>query len=918
MRFEAATHGLTGPQLWFRLLRSVGAVALATIFLCGFASQARAFGIDYFDGEVIDPSGAAYTRAGGHPYEAVTQIKFPTKIGLDGRVIPDGHLRNLEVDLPAGFIGNAMATPRCPQATYEETGSCPADTQVGVAFPEYNYGIGESPLYNLEPSPGAAAEFGFRVVILNIHLVAELRPNDNGVRIRVQEASQQAPKVQGSIVRFWGTPADPRHDAARGGPTQAPRIPLLTNPTSCVGPVETTARADSWEEPGILHELGFFSHLGAPNQDVLAGNDSCNQVPFSPGIKFQPTSTQADAPTGLDVEISVPSSGLLNPDGISQSALKKAVVTLPEGMSVNPSSADGLGSCSPAQLAAETATSAPGAGCPESAKIGTVAVTTPLLAEQLQGSIYLAKQNDNPFNSLLALYVVIKSPDRGVAIKLAGRIDPDPTTGRLVASFDDNPQLPFTSLSLHFKSGNRSALINPPTCGTHTIQTELTPWSGNPPLKLSETFEVSSGPNGGPCPVAGQFDPGFEAGTVTPIAGAYSPLVVKASLADGSQVLRGLSVDLPPGLTGKLQGIPYCSQASLDAAAAKSGTAELASPSCPAASRVGSVDVGAGAGSTPFHVGASAYLAGPYKGAPLSLAVLTPAVAGPFDLGTVVVRVALQVDPGTARITATSDPIPTILQGIPLHVRSVTFNTDRPEFTLNPTSCNPFSLAGTLVGTSSSKAVSSRFQVGACGALAFKPKLSMRFSGAPPRRGGFPALKAVVSAGAGQANIGKTAVLLPGTELLEQNHIRTICTRDQWAADACPPASVYGKAKAITPLLDQPLEGPVYLRANGGARELPDLVADLRGQIDIELAGYIDTVVRNGVPRMRTRFLSVPDAPVTRFVLEMQGGRKGLLANNTNLCKAKPRASVSFDGQNGKTHNLNPLVAVAGCGRKGK
>ena len=322
--------------------------------------------------------------------------------------------------------------------------------------------------------------------------------------------------------------------------------------------------------------------------------------------------------------------------------------------------------------------------------------------------------------------------------------------------------------------------------------------------------------------------------------------MVKAARPDGSQVLKGLSVDLPPGLTGKLQGIPYCPQASLDAAAAKSGRDELASPSCPAASRVGSVDVGAGAGSTPFHVSASAYLAGPYKGAPLSLAVLTPAVAGPFDLGTVVVRVALNVDPATARITAISDPIPTILQGIPLHVRSVTFNTDRPEFTLNPTSCNPFSLAGTLFGTSSSKTVSSRFQVGACEALGFGPKFSMRFSGAPPRRGGFPALRAVVTAGAGQANIGKAAVLLPSTELLEQGHMRTICTRAEWAADACPAATIYGYAKAWTPLLDQPLQGPVYLKANGGARDLPDLVADLKGQIDIELTGYIDTVVRKG------------------------------------------------------------------------
>jgi hypothetical protein len=384
---------------------------------------------------------------------------------------------------------------------------------------------------------------------------------------------------------------------------------------------------------------------------------------------------------------------------------------------------------------------------------------------------------------------------------------------------------------------------------------------------------------------------------------------LKVKREDATQPLAGIDTTLPPGLTGKLAGIPYCSEAQIAQAQARSkpneGTLELSNPSCPAASEVGTVDVSAGAGITPLHVTGHAYLAGPYKGAPLSLVIVTPAVAGPFDLGAVVVRTALYLNPETAQIHAVSDPLPQILDGIPLDVRQVALKMGRPEFTLNPTSCDPMSISGTLTSAlGQSAALTSPFQVGGCNALAFKPKLAIRLKGAT-KRTGHPALTAVATFSKGQANTKRVAVTLPRSEFLDQGHIGTVCTRVQFAANQCPKASVYGKARATTPLLDQPLSGPVYLRSS--SHELPDLVIALHGQVDVVLDGRVDSV--NG--GIRNTFEAAPDAPVSKFVLEMQGGRKGLLINSANLCKLKPaatRAVVKMEAQNGKVWDTEPVV----------
>ncbi|HEY4561850.1 MAG TPA: hypothetical protein VIJ36_02670, partial [Thermoanaerobaculia bacterium] len=434
------------------------------------------------------------------------------------------------------------------------------------------------------------------------------------------------------------------------------------------------------------------------------------------------------------------------------------------------------------------------------------------------------------------------------------------------------------------------------------------------------SFTVSADAKGAPCPPE-RFSPAFGGATENPLAGTYSPFNLSFSREDGEVQLEGLAATLPPGLLGSLKGIPYCPEAALAAVsgALGAGAAQEASPSCPTASRLGTVTVGAGAGPNPFYTqSGKAYLAGPYKGAPLSLAVIAPAVAGPFDLGSVVVRNALRVDPESTQITAVSDPLPQILHGIPLDLRDVRVALDRPSFTLNPTSCDPMAIEATLTSTKGTSAErSERFQVGACKRLAFGPGLSLRLKGGT-HRAQHPALRAVLrmpTKGA-NANIARTSVALPHSEFLAQAHIRTVCTRVQFAAGAgngteCPKGSVYGHAAAISPLLDEPLEGPVYLRSSN--HTLPDLVAALGGQIDVDLVGRIDSARDGGI---RTTFATVPDAPVSKFVLSMQGGRKGLLENSTDLCRSPHRATVAMDAHNGKTADSRPVLRVRCRGGK--
>jgi hypothetical protein len=916
--------------------RAKGAIlAAAAVLGClAFALPAQADPVELLNlsSEPVNEDLTPSQAAGAHPWELITSFEVNESEAPpgSGNFAPAGNLRDAETKLPPGAIGNAENMPKCRQENMNELGNCPAATQVGVAFLKLQF-IGPpvvfpAPVYNLVPPPGMPAQFGVVVVSSITHIDFSVRSDsDYGITATLHRINAAAP-MYGSKLVIWGVPGDPSHNGDRTGtlpppefdedgdeipPPPLPRKPLLTNPTSCHQPLRTTVAVNTFQDP-----VNFVEEEALAEPMV-----GCDQLDFKPTIEAKPTTNLADSPSGLEFSLQIPQNE--DPDGSATALLREAKVQFPPGFTVNPSSANGLGACSPEQIGLTTPVGqanahfnlAP-ASCPDASKIGSVRIDTALLDHPMEGSVYLATQGANPFGSVIALYLVTRDEKSGVSLKLPGKIDGDPATGQLTATFSENPQLPFDKLTLKTFEGSGAALKTAINCGRFTTTTQMTPWTSpeGATATPSSSFEIARGAGDAPC-VSSEGEapkqPSFSAGTLDPTAGVYSPFVLKLARQDGSQQLTGIDASLPPGLIARLKGVPYCSDAALAAAANGSGKAELSNPSCPAASKIGSVTAGAGAGPTPVNVGGSAYLAGPYKGAPVSVAVITPAVAGPFDLGNVMIRTALYVDPETTQVRAVSDRIPSVLKGIAIDLRSISVNLDRPQFTRNPTSCNPFTITGattTLAGQKSD--ISSHFQVGECGTLRFRPKLALTLKGGT-KRSDHPALKAVLTAREGEANIAGAAVTLPRSEFLENAHIKAICTRVQFAAEQCPTGSIYGKARAVTPLLDKPIEGPVYLRSS--SHQLPDLVADLKGQLEVVLVGRIDSVNRG----IRNSFELVPDAPVSKFVLEMQGGKKGLLVNNRDLCKSVNRATVLFDGQNGKTYDTRPVVASS-CGRDGK
>jgi hypothetical protein len=904
--------------------RLVPILAVAVVGALWLSPPAQAgFGINSMSATAYNADGTVDLQAGSHPYEYT--LSFAMNLEEEGNLesSPEGTLRSFVIDLPPGLIGNPMAIPRCPAALFEgQQPKCPNNTVIGVAnVREANLGLVTIPLFNLVPRPGVPAAFGASLAGYLAFQEASLRTGgDYGVSV-ANIAVPTSLEIQSISATVWGVPGDPSHDDERGfgaidegipASFEGPVLPFLTLPTSCTGPLKTTVSIESVQEPG---EPRSESYLSRDDGDELAGLNGCERPPFEPTIAAQPETNAADSSTGLQFTLHSPQNQ--DPGGFGAANLKDSVITLPQGMSVNPSAADGLGACGPAQIDLK----GPGpANCPENSKMGTVEVHTPLLDHPVKGAVYLAKQGDNPFNSLLALYIAVDDPQTGVVVKLAGKVEPDPVTGQLRTVFTENPQLPFEEFKVEFFGGPTGALTTPPTCGAYATTAKLTPWTTpeGEDVFPSDSFDIASGPSGPCAPTEAQLPvaPSFTAGTLSPLAGAYSPFVMKLGRPNGSRRFGAVNMTLPPGLTGKLAGVEQCSDAQLAVAASRNqpgdGALEKASPSCPAGSEVGAVTVGAGSGN-PLYVQGKAYLAGPYRGAPLSLAIVTPAVAGPFDLGAVLVRAAAHVDPKTAQIRVKSDPIPQILEGIPLDVRSVAVNVSRERFTLNPTNCDPMSLGvEVLSALGQSTPLSTPFQVAGCRGLDFEPRFSLRLKGGT-RRGANPKLIATVRAKEGEANIARASVKLPRSAFLDQAHIRTVCTRVQFAAEACPRGSIYGKATATTPLLDQPLTGDVYLRSSNN--KLPDLVVDLRGPaslpIRIELAGRTDSV--RGA--LRNTFGLVPDAPVSSFRLELLGGKRGLVVNSRNLCAEPQRATVKLRAHSGAAHQARPVVRND-CGKR--
>jgi hypothetical protein len=618
------------------------------------------------------------------------------------------------------------------------------------------------------------------------------------------------------------------------------------------------------------------------------------------------TSGAADSPTGTSIQIHLP-----QPDGpgiLAEAPMRNAIIHFPQGLVVNPSAAGGLAACSPAQIGLESPpgqapgefTAAP-ATCPDAAKVGGVEIDTPVVDHPLTGAIYLAEPYENPFGSLLAVYLAIDDEASGVVIKFPAVLEPEPATGRLTLRLQDAPQLPVEDLRISLNSGPRALLRTPATCGVTAIRGSLAPWSA-PQAAVSQGAQLpitAPAPGAASCP-AGEADlpvaASFTAGTLTPAAGRPSPFLLKVGRPDGSKLLRRIEATLPLGLAARLAGVPVCTDA------------EIAIAGCPAASRVGSVDVAAGAGSLPLHLPGEVFLAGPYQGAPFSLQVSVPAVAGPFDLGTLGIRIAMHVDPRTARIRAVSDEFPTILAGIPLDVRSIALDLDRPGFIRNPTSCEATSVAGavaTAPGQAPPLPVSDRFQVGDCAALSFEPKLSARLLGSTAR-GAHPKVRATLRSSAGDANLKQIGVLLPGSALLDARRIGAICPIAATEADGCSSRSVVAHLEVKTPLLSDPLVGPVFLRSSQG--RLPGLTAVLHGEVKLRLSGYLGSA--HG--RVRLGFNNLPDVPFDELTLRVAGGRQGILVNSGGVCRGPRRVTAILGAQSGRALTLRPRLR-AGC-----
>ena len=873
----------------------------------------------------------------------------------------DNDVRTTVVNLPAGFTASNTAVPTCKPAQLLALGTdagagagetyanqCPVASQVGqISVETAPAGGGSSvhfvtPIYNMETTSfGVAAELGFKTILFTQILVVSVRPGDTGLTITASNITKQGAEPRNISVTVWGLPAAHEHDAQRGevcdssragkggeepcfntfgGPQEAhiPVKPFLSNPTSCAT-FEATMKADSWEEPGNWSEA----------EAEIGPIVECERVPFEPSIEASPSTNAAESPTGLDVSLDVPQTWD-EPFSIATANLKDTKVALPEGFTINPSAGSGLSACTMAQFEAETSASLPGEGCPPESKIGSIEIETPILAEKVLGAVYVAKPFDNPFDSLLALYIVARVPDRGIIIKVAGRVELNPVTGQLVTTFDNTPQQPFNKFTLKFRPGATAPLASPPACGVYSTEGALTPWSAPAePRLVSSAFEITQGIGGGPCPAGGvpPFHPQVVSGTQNNDAGSYTPFYLRIIREDGEQEITRFSTVLPPGLSGNLSGIPFCSDAQIEAAKEVSGAQEIAEPSCPAASEIGHTIVGAGVGPVLAQTPGKVYLAGPYHGSALSIVSITSAVVGPFDLGTVVIRFALRINQATAQVEVDatgSDPIPHIIQGIVVHVREIRVYINRSNFILDPTNCNAMSITNTITGAGADftnpndafpVTVTTPFQAADCSSLAFKPTFKVSTSGKTSRAGG-ASLTAKLTLPVGsvgtQANVARVKVDLPKQLPSRLTTLQKACTAATFDANpaACPAASLIGSARATTPIVPVPLVGPAYFVSHGG-EAFPSLVIVLQGYgITVDLVGST-FISKAGITS--STFKTVPDVPVGTFELTLPRGPYSALAANGNLCTSKLVMPTELVAQNGAVIHQSTKITATGC-----
>lgn len=883
-------------------------------------------------------------QAGSHP-----DLTVDLGVVTNASNFPEEGLKNVDVDLPVGFAGNPTALAECTPSELSNTGksapACPTPSQVGIAEIHVRGASGQDQrlkvgVFNISHGVDVAAQFGFNYSGVVGLITARVRPGDFGISSGSFSISQ-GEAVAGVRLILWGVPADPSHDSLRfqgesllggpfGGPssaylcgyppargtgtcpaicavyvcggksTDAPRTPFFSLPTSCPDkPIPFTLRADSWENPGQYQtETRTSDEDGTPF--VIEG---CERLGFSPSVEVKNLSRSPDAPTGLDVNIKVPQPQ--DPEGLASANVRRVKMVFPEGMSVSPSSAAGLSACSPAQIGLGTNDTPT---CPTQSKLGTVTINTPLLKDPLVGDMILATQNDNPFKSLIALYIAAKGP--GFYLKLPGKVDLDPVTGRLTATFDNTPQLPFSEMKVNFIGGSQAALATPPKCGNYSTRVELTSWASDTPVTLDSpmTIDQNCAPKA--------FAPSFSAGTTNPAAGQYSPFSFTLTRSDGMPALSQISSVLPKGMLANIASVPQC-----DPVPANAGF-------CPAVSRIGSTSVLSGPGAQPLGLTGNVYLTGPYKDAPfgLSIVVNTAGQAGPFDLGVVVVRAGLYVDRNDAHVTVKSDPLPTIIQGVPLRLRQVNVTIDRDKFMFNPTNCDKQSIFGSfqaLGGGSSDQAIP--FQANGCGDLELKPKLKFALKGKKSTKDGtYPGVEATLTDPGGGSNYEQVEAKLPLALVLEPENAQALCKPEQAKAYNCPKTSIIGTATAKS-VLPHDLTGPVYFvegrridpKTKREKATLPNLWIPLSADgvtIDVRAKSQVDSI-----DRLVTTFHDLPDAPIRSFKLKINGGKHGVLVvSGKSTCSRDMGVDMRYTGQNGETKVSSLKASVEGCKPKVK
>jgi hypothetical protein len=913
------------------------------------SSTPASFGVETDELIPANEDGSVDTQAGSHPYSLTTTFALNKRINAGGSIRPVGQGKDVHFELPPGLVGNVNAVAQCSTEQFTavllQVNECQASTAVGVA--ELFFGRSATlrtavPVFNLTPHRGEPARFGFEAEagIVRVYLDTSIRTgSDYGVTVESNNTEETLP-FDGAQVTLWGVPGASSHDPARGwcvkpelaheadlpcGAAQSlPESAFLTLPTSCTGTLESAVTANSWEAPET-HVSG--GSLLRDNTGLPVGLEGCDRLNFDPSISVAANGQAASTPTGLTVGVHVPQQQTLAPEGLAQADVESTTVTLPAGVQLSPSAADGLQACSDAQIGFEGVNAATGVDefspaaptCPNASKVATVRIKTPLLANELTGAVYLASpQNfagtrENPFESLVAMYIVAEDPVSGVLVKLPGRVSPDPSTGQLTATFDHTPQLPFEDLALEFFGSDRAPLTTPASCGSYTTNASIAPWSGNPAATPSSSFDITAGPDETPCSDPRPFAPGFESGSTNLQASAFTPFTLTMTRPDADQTLSRVEMQMPPGLLGTLSSVKLCPEP------------QASKGECGEESLIGHTIISAGLGGDPYTVtGGKVYITTGYKGAPYGLSIVNPAAAGPFVLQEgrpVIVRASIFVDPHTAALRIVSDPLPTIIDGIPLQIQHVNVTIDRPGFTFNPSNCSKLTISGALSSSEgATAAVSTPFQVTNCATLAFKPSLAVSTAANSSKASGASLhVKLTYPAGAFDANIASVKVDLPKQLPSRLSTLQKACLAKVFEENPanCPKESIVGQARAVTPVLPVPLVGPAYFVSHGG-EAFPSLIIVLQGYgVTVDLVGT--TLISKGITS--STFKTVPDVPVGTFELTLPQGKGSALAANLpakakgSFCGQSLAMPTAFVGQNGAAIHESTKLAITGCAK---